>query len=197
MVNDSPLLKDINKFNNIIEIFAVKGYHSATMEEIAQAIGVAKGTLYYHYKNKEDLYYSVIQYGIYIFEQSINQALQNETDPVVKIKKLIRKLLNFFDMYLDFTLVIIRELYGNNSKRDLLKNLILSITKIISAILEEGKSSCIFNIEDMDISSAAIFGAVSTSAILFINQKEKAQIERVQHDLETIIFSGILASDLR
>ena len=51
-------------------IFARKGYHKATVEEIARAIGVAKGTIYYHFENKEDLYLAVIREGFLFSNKS-------------------------------------------------------------------------------------------------------------------------------
>ncbi|OPX32965.1 MAG: hypothetical protein B1H11_13325, partial [Desulfobacteraceae bacterium 4484_190.1] len=43
------------------EIFAKKGYYSATIAEIANNAGVAEGTIYTYFKNKEDLLFSIIR----------------------------------------------------------------------------------------------------------------------------------------
>lgn len=189
----SPLFKDTEKFKSIIEVFAVKGYHPATMDEIARATGVAKGTLYYHYKNKEDLYYSVIEYGVHILEQSVRQALQNQTDPALKLKELIQEVLNFFDLYSNIAFIFLRELYGNNIRRDVLRGLMQRIIQIIGEILAEGKQQGVFVVKDVDICATAVFGAVSATAIRSINKHGRACSVQVQSHIENLVFNGLLA----
>lgn len=193
MMTVSPLFKDTEKFKSIIEVFAVKGYHPATMDEIARATGVAKGTLYYHYKNKEDLYYSVIEYGVHILEQSVRQALQNQTDPALKLKELIREVLNFFDLYSNIAFIFLRELYGNNIRRDVLRGLMQRIIQIIGEILAEGKQQGVFVVKDVDICATAVFGAVSATAIRSIHKHGRAYSVQVQSHIENLVFNGLLA----
>jgi len=44
-----------------LSIFARKGYEGATMQEIAEAVGINKASIYNHYKGKEDLFFAVYQ----------------------------------------------------------------------------------------------------------------------------------------
>jgi AcrR family transcriptional regulator len=44
------------------QVFAARGYRNATMDEIAQAAGTAKGTLYLYFKDKEALFYAVFEW---------------------------------------------------------------------------------------------------------------------------------------
>lgn len=44
-----------------LSIFARKGYEGATMQEIAEAVGIKKASIYNHYKGKEDLFFAVYQ----------------------------------------------------------------------------------------------------------------------------------------
>ena len=44
-----------------LSAFAQKGYEGATMQEIAEAVGINKASIYNHYKGKEDLYLAVYQ----------------------------------------------------------------------------------------------------------------------------------------
>ena len=41
--------------------FAEKGYRDCSMAELAQAVGVAQGTIFYHYKTKEDLFLEILK----------------------------------------------------------------------------------------------------------------------------------------
>jgi AcrR family transcriptional regulator len=44
-----------------LKIFSEKGYHSATMDDIAELLGVSKGALYQYFKSKEDLYKAILE----------------------------------------------------------------------------------------------------------------------------------------
>ncbi len=44
-----------------LKVFSVKGFHKATMAEIAMAAGYGKGTLYWYWRSKEELYFSLIR----------------------------------------------------------------------------------------------------------------------------------------
>lgn len=47
---------------NAIKLFAAKGYHSTSIQEIADACGIAKGTLYNYFESKDDVMLSVLKY---------------------------------------------------------------------------------------------------------------------------------------
>jgi len=47
-----------------IKVFAEKGYHSATLDEVAQKAEFSKGALYLYFTNKEDLLFSIINDAI-------------------------------------------------------------------------------------------------------------------------------------
>jgi TetR/AcrR family transcriptional regulator, fatty acid metabolism regulator protein len=44
-----------------LKVFSTKGFHKATMAEIAMEAGYGKGTLYWYWKSKEELYFSLIR----------------------------------------------------------------------------------------------------------------------------------------
>ena len=51
-------------FDAAIKIFSTNGYEGATMDDMAQAAGVAKGTLYYYFKSKEEIFKYIITEGV-------------------------------------------------------------------------------------------------------------------------------------
>lgn len=71
-------------FNASIRVFSRKGYHGATMEEIAAVSGIGKGSIYRYFKSKEDLlrqlltakYGEILERFVLIFERDENVLLQ-------------------------------------------------------------------------------------------------------------------------
>ena len=43
------------------KVFRTKGYHAATVRDIADEVGILKGSLYHHFDSKEDLLYLVVK----------------------------------------------------------------------------------------------------------------------------------------
>lgn len=65
-------------FKSAIKIFSKNGYNGATMDAIATDAGVAKGTLYYHFKSKEEIFKYIIQEGMNIVKKEIEDITNNE-----------------------------------------------------------------------------------------------------------------------
>ncbi|MBY0392651.1 MAG: TetR/AcrR family transcriptional regulator [Novosphingobium sp.] len=57
------------------EMFAAKGYDGTSIRDIAGAVGMLPGSLYYHFKSKEDLLIAVYRKGVARFEAAIDAAL--------------------------------------------------------------------------------------------------------------------------
>lgn len=58
--------------------FAQYGYSETTMDAIAEAAQVAKGTLYYHFTTKEELFLYVIEKGVKMLIDSVESVMNNE-----------------------------------------------------------------------------------------------------------------------
>lgn len=66
-----------------IKLFAAKGYHSTSIQEIAKACGIAKGTLYNYFESKEDVMLSVLKY--------YSKMILNEIENIAKDQRLTAK----------------------------------------------------------------------------------------------------------
>src|SRR5689334_9889111 len=82
--------------------FRKLGYHGATVEEIASALQMKKGNLYYYFRNKEEILFACHQYSLDRLTQLLD-AVQNTPDPPdAKLRKLI----------VSFVHTILDELHG-------------------------------------------------------------------------------------
>lgn len=58
-------------FNTAIKIFSEKGYDNTSVEEITAIAGVAKGSLYYHFAKKEDIFDMLLEEGQKLLQNNI------------------------------------------------------------------------------------------------------------------------------
>jgi AcrR family transcriptional regulator len=76
-------------------IFHEKGYESTSIQDIADAVGILKGSLYYYIETKEDLLYDIVREVHQTAEASLFQVDEAEGDALVKIRAFVHSLLLF------------------------------------------------------------------------------------------------------
>src|SRR4030095_9109474 len=89
-------------------LFAQKGYHGTSVGDIAEALGVQKGSLYSHIASKEDLLYETLAEGADAFHASLD-AIPDDAPPVEKIRLALRGHLRVVAEQLDVATVFVQE----------------------------------------------------------------------------------------
>jgi AcrR family transcriptional regulator len=77
-------------------VFAQKGYHSATVQEIAEKAEFSVGSLYNFFENKRDLYCEIFDMRAEEFAADVKERLAREATVIGKIREAIRAKLDFF-----------------------------------------------------------------------------------------------------
>jgi len=73
-----------------LELFSEKGYHNVSMHEIAEKAEFAIGTLYKFFKNKEDLYKSLIKEQADRFHEALSKAIEEGDDEIEKLRNYVK-----------------------------------------------------------------------------------------------------------
>ena len=78
------------------ELFAANPFHKVILSDVAQAAGVGKGTLYTYFKNKDDLYLSVLYSGFAdLVERMRGRLNQTRISPTENLETVIREMVRF------------------------------------------------------------------------------------------------------
>ena len=89
-------------------LFAEKGYHGTSIGDLAEAMGVQKGSLYHHIKGKEDLLWEVASEGARAFHTALDE-IPEELGAAEKIRLALRAHLHVVAEQLDIATVFVRE----------------------------------------------------------------------------------------
>jgi AcrR family transcriptional regulator len=89
-------------------LFAQKGYHGTSIGDIAEALGVQKGSLYSHISSKEDLLYDTLSEGAAAFHASLD-TIPDDSTPVEKIRLALRGHLRVVAEQLDVATVFVQK----------------------------------------------------------------------------------------
>ena len=93
-------------------VFAAKGFHQATVDEIAEVAGVAKGTLYLYYPSKRAIYWAALKHGIEALYDELGRRLAAAESPQEKVLAFIAIKMMYFEQHRDFFKIYLSE-FGN------------------------------------------------------------------------------------
>jgi TetR/AcrR family transcriptional regulator, cholesterol catabolism regulator len=89
-------------------LFAQKGYHGTSIGDLAEALGVQKGSLYAHIQGKEDLLYETMREGASVFHAGLD-AIPDELRATEKIRLALRSHLRVVADQLEVATVFVQE----------------------------------------------------------------------------------------
>lgn len=171
------------------------GYHGATVEQIAAALHMKKGNLYYYFKNKEEILFACHQYSL----DQLMRILHEVEDSGLAAEEKLRRLVHAF------VHTILDELHGTALFLDLealtpahLKQVIVRRDEFdygVRAVLENGMASGAFARGDQKLLAFALLGAVNWIPRWF-SPNGAASSQQIA-DLFTDFFIGGLRRGLR
>lgn len=120
-------------------IFEQKGYAGTSMEDIREASQISKGSIYYHFKNKEELF-------LYVVEQSSEQwraMWEEQAKKVTTASEKLYLLAEYYasDMQKPLSLTVPEYMASENIDYKMLIELIQPEYQIFYQIIQEGISS--------------------------------------------------------
>ena len=137
MKRDRPKYKQI--VDAAVIVIAENGYHQAQVSKIAKEAGVADGTIYLYFKNKEDILISVFREKMAIFVNNVEVILKQDIDTSEKLFRMIDS--HFRILHEDRHLAIVTQLELRQSNKELrlrINEVLKEYLTLLDAILKEG-----------------------------------------------------------
>lgn len=86
--------------------FARRGYHATTMDEIAAEAGVSKGAIYWHYKDKRELFLNIMRERRAALEEAGSQAVVEDSSPGEILRAIMLAIFRFYSENREFASLI-------------------------------------------------------------------------------------------
>src|SRR5690625_1903875 len=77
------------------ELLVEKGYANVSMRQIANKINCSHGAIYYHFKNKAELFYALVEDHFSILNKKVVEVLQEQKDNSEKLRNLLLGFIEF------------------------------------------------------------------------------------------------------
>lgn len=177
-----------------IEVFAEFGYHKASMDEIALRANVAKGTLYYHFSSKAELFKTIVMNAFNDLIDRVITDLKSDFNSEELIKRIIRHNTDLFLESTDFVQIIYNELSNGIEQEvlDELKKIKVEYLNFITNILKEGIEGGEVELKvDCNLASSAIFGIIWSTLEYFVSESSSVSRDYIEGFIYQVITSGI------
>jgi AcrR family transcriptional regulator len=170
-------------------VFAEKGYHQATIRDVARATRVSLAGLYYYFQSKEELLFLIQDHALETLVASLERLLEGETDPRRKLRLLMENHLRFFVANMPEMKVLSHEANSlTGAYRDRLTERKRRITDIASAILAELRPDSDLN---QRVSVFALFGMMNWIYTWYRVGRD-VPVEELTENLCRLFLSGYL-----
>ncbi|KAA3614612.1 MAG: TetR/AcrR family transcriptional regulator [Calditrichaeota bacterium] len=178
--------------------FASKGFYHAKISQIARAAGVADGTIYLYFKNKDEILITVFEESVGRIIREFRQELSQLSSPIDKLKKFSYLHLNLVETQPDVAAVVQLELRQSNKFiKEYAGSSIADYLNLISEILEAGQKQQLFrNDIHLGIAKRVLFGALDEfSTVTILAKNKKYDLQESAEQIAEIFISGMCKNE--
>ncbi|KIF74076.1 TetR family transcriptional regulator [Streptomyces sp. 150FB] len=180
-----------------VTLIAEQGFSATTVDEIAERAGVAKGTVYYNFKNKADLFEELLRHGVRLLTASLQAAADATKERggsrVEALDGMIRAGLGFIDRCPAFTQLYVAELWRTNRAwRSTLLTVRQEAVAVVETVLREAVAGGeLSEAIDIRLTAAALVGMVLVAALDWQAFQPERSIDEVHAALSLLLHGRV------
>ncbi len=165
------------------QVFARRGYHGASTQDIADVLGMRQASLYYYFESKDAALEAVCAAGVEDYAERAQAILRGEGRASDKVAKLVFQHLAPLAERLEFTLVFLRERrFLPAPARKRIRDIERRYERIIERVIEQGVAQGEFRADlDPRMATLALLG-LGNSAAAWYGREPGATLERITSD---------------
>jgi AcrR family transcriptional regulator len=185
-----------SRWNEVVEAAAVafrdRGYHATRLEDIAEKLGMRKGSLYNYIDSKEGLLLAVVTPPATQLLDALSALSDSELPASEKIRLVARSHGRVVEEYLPYVAVYVQEIAGQDHSPEW-RERDRAYVRQLSAIIEEGRQSGLFDPATVPvISSMALIGALNWMTRWYVPGGELSA-EEIADRIASGFLAGMLA----
>jgi TetR/AcrR family fatty acid metabolism transcriptional regulator len=176
-----------------IRVFANNGYFNSKVADIAREAGVADGTVYLYFKNKEDILHSIFNRSVDDAIAEARRQLEELDDPREKLRRIALLHLERLGADRDLAVVFQVELRGSTKFMEEFSAAgFAEYLALIRTTFEEGQSAGVFRPElSAKVVAKVLFGALDEMATNWILSKRRYKLAPMADQVLDIFLNGV------
>ncbi|MEU7569668.1 TetR/AcrR family transcriptional regulator [Streptomyces fradiae] len=180
-----------------VTLIAEQGFSATTVDEIAERAGVAKGTVYYNFKSKTELFEELLRHGVGLLTASLRDAADETAarggTRVEALDAMIRAGLVFIDQYPAFTQLYVAELWRTNRAwQSTLLVVRQEAVAVVETVLRDAVAGGELSDEvNIPLTAAALVGMVLVAALDWQAFQRERSIDDVHSALSLLLHGRV------
>lgn len=179
-----------------ISVFAQKGFYATRVSEIAKAAGVADGTIYLYFENKEDVLVSIFRDRIGQLVEVLKKEIAEAETVEEQIRRIVELQLGLLEGQRDLAEVVTVNLRQSSS---LLKQYAVPLFRdyldVIAGVIAEGQEQGAFR-KDLNpkIAARALWGGLDGIALTWaLTDPDPTKLRKAAQQYASLFLEGVLS----
>lgn len=178
-------------FETSMKLFAEKGYDATSVEDITAAVGVAKGTLYYHFSSKQEIFNFLVEEGIKLLQNSIDIKTSKLNNYIDKLKAIVLIEIKIVVKYEDIITILLSQFWGKEIRNQMCKEQVFKYIKTIEDIVKEGIKEGEIKNGNPEAIASEIYGLICSALVYKIRKNDEIEIMKLYKEFEDTVIKSL------
>jgi AcrR family transcriptional regulator len=179
------------------QIFSQKGFHAASMQDIAEAVKLQKASLYYHVNSKQEILTMILDRALDILIERIEAVIALPLSPEEKLREAIHSYLQAMVEHRDLAAVLLLEHRSLDAeaaahhipRRD-------RFERLWRDLIQEGLDANVFFYSDAAIAARGVLGVMNWT-ITWYKPEGALSVEEISTDFADLFLRGLLVREVK
>lgn len=174
-------------------LFADKGFEATSIREIGDAAGILSGSLYHHFKSKEEMLHDLLKQFVYKLVPMYEAAIAESGDVAETLRNLITAGLQVsLDNSPELTVIMQeRKFLNRHTEFGYVNEVMLEVERIWYGVLQEGVRSGAFRKDlEMNLVLRMIMDLIS-STVSWYGPNSRYSLEQIVDNQVELLFNGL------
>ncbi len=174
-------------------IFSEKGFHAASMQDIAEAVCLQKASLYHHFASKQEILLAILDHALDVITNRLENVVVQPLPPEQKLRQAMITYLQALAEYQDLGVVLLLEY---RSLDDVLRSKHIPrrdrFERLWRDLVQEGKEAGVFHCEQPSLAGRALLGVMNWM-VTWYRKDGPLPVEMIADQFTRLFLLGLLS----
>ncbi len=177
-----------------MEVFDEHGFERAKVEDVATRAGLARATIYYHFRSKRDLFVFLLRQGIEELGSAVEAAVSLASSPLEALEALIDSHVDFYSANQGFARLVLTETWRASPAKELAPAQLLTHDLVVALeVFEKAEAAGILRQSfSKGFLVSGFYGLIAATAVYFITFERDLEPDSLKRDLRELLLHGAL-----
>lgn len=179
-----------------LRLFSEKGFHNTTITQIAGAADLGKGTIYWYWRSKEALAFSLVEEMLADFLSNIERARDGEGPVIERFERLVAEVAELYYRETEYLRLlwkfrVDRSYIFNEEYTRRVTSYYVRMREALESLLEQGMESGELRVMDSKRMAFIILGIAEGLELEWLENEEELSMREALVEVMEILFSNL------